>query len=337
MNNFGNIFRLSIYGESHSEVIGVIIDGVPAGISLCPDDFEDALSRRRSGNKGTTPRIEKDIPLIKSGVYQGFTTGSPICIEFQNNNTKSSNYQQFTKQPRPGHSDYVANIKFKGFNDPRGGGAFSGRLSLALVVSGVVAQKVLEFNNLSISAQSQIISLGGEEDKTLWDNILNKAIQDKDSLGAIVECKVSNMPIGLGEPFFDSIESLASHLIFSIPGVRGVEFGDGFKASAMRGSQHNDCFTKEKDGVLESYTNGSGGINGGLSNGSDIICRVSFKPTSSIGKTQKTFNLESKKVENLNIKGRHDVCFALRAGIIVESALYIILADLFLRNKALNN
>jgi len=319
MNSFGRIFRVSIFGESHGPQVGVVIDGVPEGISLSPSDFSEDIARRSPGAVGTTARKELDVPQITSGVFDGHTTGAPLTIVFENRNTQSADYEQFDQMPRPGHSDYVASVKWDWANDPRGGGHFSGRLTLPIVAAGVVAKKILE----GISFDAKLIEIGGCGNRLKWPEMIESAVKEGDSLGGIVECVVSDLPIGLGEPYFDSVESLISHAVFSIPGVRGIEFGDGFKASAMKGSEHNDPFGPE--GPVK---NGAGGVNGGLTNGAPLLFRVAFKPTSSIAKPQKTWNFKTEKEDTLCIKGRHDACFAQRTPVIVEAVAAIVLADL---------
>ncbi|MBQ6253765.1 MAG: chorismate synthase [Bacteroidales bacterium] len=315
MNSFGRNFRVSVFGESHGEAIGVVVDGVKAGIPICEEDFLEDISRRKSGSKGTTPRIEADEPEILSGVFEGHTTGAPIAIIFRNTNTRSSDYEALKDIPRPGHADYTASVKWNGFNDPRGGGHFSGRLTLPLVAAGVIAKKQSGF-----SFKADLVEVGGEADKDKWPAMLKETAREGDSLGGVVECQVEGVPAGLGEPFFDSVESLISHAVFSIPGVRGVEFGDGFAASRMKGSEHNDCFPLTR--------NGAGGVNGGITNGAPIVFRVAFKPTSSIAKTQRTLNIKTGEVADLQIRGRHDTCFALRTPVIVEAVAAIVLAGL---------
>lgn len=319
MNTFGRIFRVSVFGESHGPQVGVLLDGVPEGIALSEKDFEEDIARRAPGAAGTTARREADRPQIISGVYDGHTTGAPLCIVFQNEDVRSQDYADFDAVPRPGHADYVAAVKWDWANDPRGGGHFSGRLTLPVVAAGVVAKKILE--GMKISAA--LVELGGSADSSEWEPLIAAAAADGDSLGAVVECTVEDVPIGLGEPFWDSVESLLSHAIFSIPGVRGIEFGDGFRASAMRGSEHNDPFGPEGPAK-----NGSGGANGGITNGAPLKFRVAFKPTSSISKPQKTWNFATESMTTLSVKGRHDVCFARRTPVIVEAMAAIVLADL---------
>ena len=325
MNSWGQIFRVSIWGESHGQQVGVSIDGVPAGIALCEADFSADLDRRRAGAAGTTPRKESDLPHIVSGVYNGFTTGSPLTIEFVNENTQSGDYRNLVKHPRPSHADLVAQQKWDGYNDPRGGGHFSGRITLGLVAAGVVAKKILG-NTAEVS--TEITEIGGTQDKAKFAEILESARTAQDSVGGVIECRAKGITTGLGEPFFDSAESLIAHLLFSVPAVKGVEFGKGFEAAKMKGSEHNDAII-DKCGT--TATNNAGGIVGGITNGNEIVVRAAIKPTASIAQEQATFNFESNKVEPLVIKGRHDVCIALRAAVVVESAVAIALADLKLR------
>ena len=320
MNSYGNKFRISVFGESHGEMIGVVMDGVPAGLPLSPDDFMEDLARRKSGAKGTTPRMEGDIPSIASGVCDGYTTGAPLAVLFNNENTISMDYSQFREIPRPGHADFTAGVKFNSFNDIRGGGHFSGRLTLTLVAAGVIAKKII--GNINVNAS--IASIGGVSDATQWDGILGAAMAEGDSVGGIIECVCSDVPAGLGEPFFNSLESEIAHLAFSIPGIRGIEFGDGFAAAAMKGSGHNDCFI---DAAGHTATNGAGGINGGISNGNPIVFRIAVKPTSSISKTQNTLNFTTGELEEFSVKGRHDACIALRCPVIVEAIAAIALAQ----------
>ena len=354
MNTFGNKFRVSIFGESHGPRIGVTVDGVVPGIPLSEEDFVQDLLRRKAGGLGTTPRVEADVPEIVSGVYEGRTTGAPLTILFKNENTRPQDYEQFRKAPRPGQADFTANLKYGGFNDPRGGGHFSGRITLGVVAAGVIAKKMLYF----ASFHAQLVQLGGLSNAAAWPEALKAAEAEGDSLGGVVECTVESLPVGLGEPFWDSVESLVSHAIFAIPGVRGIEFGDGFAASAMKGSEHNDpfpehqccggghhheeghechCHGEHEEGhechchgdhegegehpccgrhrhIQPPLTNHTGGVNGGITNGNPLVFRVAFKPTSSIAKA--------------GIGGRHDVCFALRTPVIVEAMAAIVLADL---------
>ena len=337
MNTFGRKFRVSIFGESHGELIGVVLDGVPAGLELSEQDFEQDILRRKSGARGTTPRIEADRPMIVSGVFEGHTTGAPLTITFKNTNTHSSDYELFAAMPRPGHADLTAALKWDDCQDPRGGGHFSGRLTLPIVAAGVVAKKMLAdatmLDDAPVTAvQARIVELGGiaSADSTSlemtdkWQAAIDQAIKEGDSLGAIIECTVPDIDPGYGEPFWDSVESLVAHAVFAIPGVRGIEFGDGFQAARMKGSEHNDPIGEDGRPVK----NGAGGANGGITNGAPLTFRVAFKPTSSIRKAQQTFNFMTGEMDTLEVPGRHDVCFALRAPVVVEAMTAIVLADL---------
>jgi len=320
MNSFGRIFRVSIFGESHGECVGINIDGCPAGLPLDVDDFTTDIERRKAGAKGTTPRKEADLPKIMNGVYNGKTTGAPITILFENTNTRSSDYAKQRAVPRPGHADFVATKKFGGFEDYRGGGHFSGRLTVCLVAAGVVAKKVLKGINIT----AKILEIGGETDTEVG---LQKAIDAKDTIGGIVECKVNGLPIGLGEPFFDSAESLIGHAVFAIPAVRGIEFGTGFAAARMFGSEHNDAI---EDSTGKTRTNHGGGIVGGITNGNELVFRIAIKPTSSTPKIQHTLNVETGQTEDFSVKGRHDLCIALRVPVVLEAVTAFVLADLMI-------
>ncbi len=329
-NSFGDRFRLTVYGGSHEPKLGVVIEGVCPGIPLAAGDFAEDIARRRPGARGTTSRVEDDVPEILSGVSGGETDGNPLRIEFANNDIRPADYGRFLDVPRPGHADYVTNLRRYGVDSSRefpaatGGGMFSGRMTLALVAAGVVAGKVLRRTLADVRIRAGLTELGGSPDKSRWQSLLDGAIADGDSLGGVVECRVAGLPAGLGEPFFNSVESLVSHAVFSIPGVRGIEFGDGFRASAMRGSEHNDPFGP--DGRL--LKNGAGGVNGGLTNGNDLLFRVAFKPTSTIARPQMTWNFSKKCMVELTAAGRHDVCFALRTPVIVESMTAVVLCNL---------
>jgi chorismate synthase len=321
MNTFGRLFRVNIFGESHGESVGINIDGVPAGLSLPLEDFLPDLERRKGGlQKGTTPRKEDDLPIFKSGLFNGVSTGSPITILFENNNTRSGDYEKQRAIPRPGHADFVAHEKFGGFEDYRGGGPFSARLTVGLVATGVIAKKLLGGARVTAT----ILEIGGEQDP---DKGLQKAIDAKDSIGGIIECQVSGLPVGLGEPFWDSVESLVAHAIFAIPAVRGVEFGTGFAAARLFGSEHNDAI---EDMQGHTRTNHAGGVVGGITNGNELVFRLAIKPTSSTPKEQRTLNWETGQQEAFSVKGRHDLCVALRAPVIVEAVTAIVLADLLL-------
>ena len=325
MNAFGKLFKLNIFGESHGTSVGIVIDGCPSGLPLKQSDFEADFSRRKSGAKGTTPRQEPDTPRIMSGLFNDRCTGAPLMILFENTNTRSGDYSQLKDTPRPGHADFTAHQKFGGYQDYRGGGHFSGRLTLGLVAAGVIAKKMIAPTTLS----SSILEVGGSSD---IEAALDRAIENEDSIGGIIECTIASVPAGLGEPFFDSIEAVLSHMIFSIPAIKGIEFGSGFRAAKMTGSEHNDNIVSG-DGTTE--TNHSGGINGGISNGNEICFRVAVKPTSSTHQTQRTINVRSGQMEDLTIEGRHDTCIALRVPVVVEAAAAIVMADLMLQAQEL--
>ncbi len=321
MNSFGRIFRISIFGESHGECVGIAIDGCPAGLSLIPEDLLPDLERRKGGKqKGTTPRQEEDCPIFKSGIFNGKTTGFPITILFENKNTRSEDYNKQRSIPRPGHADWVAHQKFGGNEDYRGGGHFSARLTTGIVAAGAIAKKLM--NEISIHAE--VTEIAGEKD---LEKGLQKAIDAKDSVGGIIECRVTGLPVGLGEPYFDSIESGLSHILFAIPAVKGVEFGAGFAAAKMFGSQHNDAIESMEG---KTRTNHAGGIVGGISNGNELVFRLAVKPTSSTPKEQNSLNWDTGKTEDFSIKGRHDLCVALRAPVIVEAVTALVLADFML-------
>ncbi len=329
MNSFGRIFRIHIFGESHGGCVGITIDGCPAGLPLSIDDFVADIERRKPGAKGTTPRKEDDIPQIKTGLFNGKTTGAPITILFENNNTRSADYERQRSVPRPGHADFVASKKFGGNEDYRGSGHFSGRLTVCLVAAGVVAKRLLLTSSKGggITVQSSISEIGGETD---LDKGLQKAIDAKDSVGGIIECSVSGLPVGLGEPFFDSAESLISHAVFAIPAVRGIEFGTGFAAAKMFGSKHNDAI---EDKTGKTFTNHAGGIVGGLTNSNQLVFRIAIKPTSSTPIEQQTLNIETDTVENFSVKGRHDLCIALRVPVVLEAITAFVLADLMMMEQ----
>jgi chorismate synthase len=474
LNSFGRLFRVSIFGESHGESAGIVIDGCPAGLSLTLEDFLPDLERRKGGTqKGTTPRQEEDLPIFKSGLFNNKTTGAPITILFENKNTRSSDYEKLRAVPRPGHADFVARKKFGGFEDYRGSGHFSGRLTVALVAAGVIAKKLLlltsplaplqrrrgqnltepgyitsspdqwkvlsefakqnrrkateaerilweeirnrkiegckfrrqhpiegfipdfvclekkliieidgdyhnteeqqkydaerakwlqahsyrfiRFTNLQVlenkssvieeigkqllseskassplergvggevKITATILEIGGEKD---LDKGLQKAIDHKDTIGGIIECRAEGLPVGLGEPFFDSVESVLSHAVFAIPAVRGIEFGTGFAAAKMFGSEHNDTIENMEG---KTATNHAGGVVGGLSNGNELVFRIAIKPTSSTPKEQTTLNWETGNIETVSVKGRHDLCIALRVPVVLEAVTAIVLADL---------
>lgn len=320
MNSFGRIFRLMVYGESHGKSVGVIIDGTPPGIKIDKDDFREDLEKRSGGYAGTSSRVEADIPQFLSGTFEGRTTGAPLNVFFANSDVNSVEYEKWRFIPRPGHSDFSAFNKFRGFNDFRGGGHFSGRMTVVLVAAGVIAKKIL--GNLEFS--SSLLEIGGEKD---IDKIKKNIESEEDSVGGIVECRVRNVPTGLGEPFFDSVESRMSHILFSIPGIKGVEFGSGFSGTRLKGSENNDQFINSNG---KRSSNNAGGVEGGITNGMDVVFRVAVKPTSTIFRKQKSINLKTGKEEIIKISGRHDKCIALRVPVILEASAAIVLADLLM-------
>ena len=330
MNTYGKNFTITIFGESHGPFTGVVIDGVKPGISLSEEDFSKDLQRRKAGDipslqEGVTARQEEDIPVFISGLLDGVTTGAPLAILFENRHQLSKDYNSFKDQPRPSHADFAASAKFNGFNDIRGGGMFSGRMTLPLVAAGVVARKTIEKSGFNLDFKAEISSIAGEKDPEKWKEILHSAKADGDSVGGEITCSITGVPAGKGEPFFYSIESQIAHLAFSVPGVKGLHFGDF--ASSLRGSEFNDAIIG-KDGT--TATNHSGGINGGISNGNPIVFTLDIRPAASIAKTQKTFNFKTGKIEELSIGGRHDACIALRCPVIAESVAAIALADILL-------
>ena len=326
MNSFGVVFRVSLFGESHGPAIGVVIDGCPPGIAIKSDDFLPDLRRRQSGSKGTTKRQEPDLPEILSGVFDGVTTGAPVTLITRNSDKISSDYDEFKQIPRPGHADFVSGIKHSGFSDMRGSGHFSCRITWGLVAAGVLAKKVTR----PAEVNAKLIRAGGSED---IEKAINEAIALNDTIGGIIECRVSKPPVAIGEPFFYSFESSLSHIIFSIPAIKGIEFGAGFAAAAMKGSEHNDPFINSNGATA---TNNAGGINGGITNGNEIVFRIVVKPTSSTGVDQTTYNFKDGKMTTLKVKGRHDTCIALRMPVIVEAATSIAMADLLLIDRGIH-
>ena len=323
-NRFGNILRVEIFGSSHAPEVGVTIEGVPQGVLIDEALLERDLSRRRAALRGDTPRRESDQPLIEGIDVAMRTTGEPITIRFRNSDTRSTDYSAFERQPRPSHADLVQRRKYGAEYSIAGGGMASGRMTVALVAAGAVAKQLLP----EISYATQLVQVGAERDAERFDEVIADAARQGDSVGGIVECRAMGVPCSLGEPFFDSVESVMSHLLFSIPGVKGVEFGDGFDSVAKRGSERNDAIV---DASGRTASNNEGGINGGISNGNDIVVRVAIKPTPSISLEQHTFNFDLGEVAPLRVGGRHDSCIARRAAVVVEAMVALALADLKLR------
>lgn len=352
-NTFGQKLKVTIFGESHGVAIGCVIDGLPAGISIDWDAVRRDMARRAPGSSAlATPRKEKDAFEILSGYFNDHTTGTPLAMEIRNGNQHSKDYDILKDNMRPGHADYTGHVKYSGFNDYRGGGHFSGRITAPLTFAGSIARQVLSAKGIHIGAH--VISIAGIEDRRfdpLGESeetfaslrkeklpVLTKDIGEKmeeaildakaegDSVGGIVECMVTGLPAGLGDPFFDSLESELSHMMFSIPAVKGIEFGDGFSLAAMKGSAANDCM-HWANGKVETTTNHNGGILGGISSGSPVVFRLAIKPTASIGKPQPTVNLAKRKDTLLTIGGRHDPCIIPRAIPVIETAAALVILD----------
>lgn len=353
---WGNKLKISIFGESHGVGIGITIDGLPCGVEI---DFEKILkemARRAPGkSKISTARKEGDNPEILSGFFEGKTTGTPLCAVIRNKDQHSKDYGKLKDLMRPGHADYPGFVRYKGFNDYRGGGHFSGRITAPLVFAGAVCKQVLDTKGITIGAH--IKSIGEVYDKSfdeieitkeilddlkenefpllctengdLMRNAILEARNEGDSVGGTIECTVIGMDAGIGNPFFDSVESTISHLMFSVPAVKGIEFGRGFEMSRLRGSQCNDEYYYDGDKV-KTYTNNNGGITGGITNGMPILFKVGIKPTSSIYKKQRTIDITEKKESELVIKGRHDPCIVQRAVPVVEAVTAIGILDLVL-------
>lgn len=321
MNTLGHSFRVSIFGESHGDCVGTVIDGCPAGLPLSPADLAPDIERRKPGGPGGTSRREPDVPEFRSGILDGRATGAPLTIVFANRNARSADYEALRDIPRPGHADLVARVKFGGFNDPRGGGHFSGRLTLPLVAAGAVAKKMLA----PASLKAALLEAGGSTD---IEEAVRAAASEGDSIGGLVECRGSGFPPGLGEPFFDAVESAIAHAVLAVPGIAGIEFGAGFAVSRMRGSAANDA---PVDARGKMRTNTCGGINGGITNGNEIVFRAAVKPPSSIRREQDSIDLGSGLPVRISVPGRHDACIALRMPVIVEAAAAVVLADLMLR------
>ncbi len=356
-NTIGKTFKVTSFGESHGICVGVVIDGCPPGLEISKEDVQKELDKRKPGqSKITTSRKEQDKVEILSGIFNGFTTGAPICMLVWNKDVDSSKYKEMRFTPRPSHADYTAYKKYGGFNDYRGGGRFSGRITAGFVMAGAVAKKILEKKRVKVlvhTVQVGDIFVEKVSDKDIEKNVYSNSVRcadlnvakkmeneilkikkENDSIGGIVECRILNVPVGLGEPVFDSLESLISHAMFSIPAVKGIEFGSGFKLAKMKGSEANDEF-RIKNGKIITKTNHSGGILGGISNGMPIVFRVVIKPTPSIGKRQETVNLKKKKETEIYVKGRHDPCIVPRVVPVVETMTKITLADYIIGDPSL--
>lgn len=323
-NSFGNRLKITIFGSSHAAEVDVLIEGAPRGVALPLEAFMADIDRRRPSRCGETPRHEADIPTIEGLDADDCTTGEVLRISFKNSNIRSRDYDHLRRQPRPSHADLVQLRKYGDKCDIAGGGMASGRMTVALVAAGVVAKAILK----NVIFNTRLIEVGGECDEVKFEDIISRAAADGDSVGGVVECRISGITEPIGEPFFDSVESVMAHLLFSIPAVKGVEFGDGFESARKRGSVRNDMIISESG---ETYTNNEGGINGGIANGNDIVVRVAIKPTPSIVKEQMTYDFAKGEVSPLVIGGRHDACIARRAAVVVEAMAAVALADLKLQ------
>jgi len=360
-NTLGKIFKITSFGESHGTCVGVVVDGCPAGLKISEKYIQKELDRRKPRqNELSTSRIEKDRVKILSGIFNGFTTGAPICMLVFNKDVNSSEYEKMKFTPRPGHADFTAFMKYKGFNDHRGGGRFSGRITVGFVMAGAIAKKLLRKIGIDVFAHTveiagikarqkqknldeikknvdkNILRCGDPKATERMINAIEKVKKSGDSVGGIIEGIASNVPVGLGDPIFDTLEGDLAKALFAIPGVKGVEFGSGFRATKMKGSENNDVFII-KDRKVITKTNNSGGILGGISNGMPIICRVAIKPTPSISKCQKTINIKEMKNTELKIKGRYDPCIVPRTVPVVEAMIAIVLADHAIRANIISS
>ncbi len=353
-STWGNAIKISVFGESHGAGIGVVIDGFPSGVPYDEAFVLREMERRAPGrNKQSTQRKEPDLPVIQSGIYNGKTTGTPICALIQNTNQRSGDYAELAAQPRPGHADYTGMVRYKSCNDPRGGGHFSGRLTAPLVFAGAMCKLWLKTQGVLIGSHIQSIAqiqdmpfddvdIQPEQLETLRNAdypvnnpraldamlaAIEEAREAQDSVGGVIECAAIGLPAGIGSPMLDTVEGRLSSLLFGVPAVKGVEFGAGFAFAALRGSHANDMFYQDGD-TVKTETNNNGGINGGITNGMPLMFRVCIKPTPSISSVQQTLNIRTGKVEPLSIHGRHDPCIVTRAAPVVEAACAIALADL---------
>ncbi len=352
-NSLGKQFTITSFGESHGRCVGIIIDGCPAGLPITEEDIQREVDKRKPGiDVVATTRAEADKVEILSGIFNGVTTGAPICLLIWNKDIDSSEYEKMRFLPRPGHADYTAFMKYGGFNDFRGGGRFSGRITATFVMAGAIAKKLL--NRLSIEVLAHTIQIGEiKADSRGFDEIrenvdqnplkcadlkaaeemsraIEKVKEDGDSIGGVIESIALNVPVGWGEPVFDTLDGDLAKALFAIPAVKGVEFGSGFSAARKRGSENNDPFTIS-NGKIETVTNNAGGILGGISNGMPIVVRVAIKPTSSIAKSQQTVDMKKMQSTSLEVKGRHDVCIVPRAVAVVESMMAVTLCDFAMR------
>jgi len=323
--NFGKNIRVSIFGESHGEAIGVVIDGLPAGVRLNLSTLYDFLARRRPGGALSTARNEADTPKILSGLLDGVLTGAPICAVIHNTDVKSGDYDALKNTPRPGHADYPAALRFGGAADMRGGGPFSGRLTAPLCIAGGICLQLLAEKGVAVT--TNVLEIAGKRDPADMVEAVKSTAAQGDSVGGIVECRAKGLAPGMGGHMFDGVENRVAAAVFGVPGVRGIEFGDGFEAARKRGSEHNDAYILQ-DGCVVTETNHCGGVLGGMTTGNDLVFRVALKPTPSISKIQRTVNLETMKETEISISGRHDPCIVWRAAPAIEAAAAIALLDM---------
>lgn len=354
-STFGKNLHISVFGGSHTEAIGVVIDGLPAGETIDLDALLRQMARRAPGrDKSSTPRKESDIPRILCGLLDGVTTGAPLCLIIENTNTRSKDYSDLKIHPRPGHADYTAFVRYGGHNDIRGGGHFSGRLTACLVAAGGIARQILQrrgiligahalqigpvfdrrFDPVSISPEELIrlsetyFALLDPEKESAMRDVIEEARMAQDSIGGIVECAVTGLPAGLGSPMFDGVENVLGAALFGVPAVKGVEFGDGFGMAALHGSENNDPFTYDEDGKVKTLTNHAGGVLGGITTGMPLVFRCAVKPTSSISRAQHTIDLSRGCDDTLSVHGRHDPCIVPRAIPVVEGVAAMALLDM---------
>ena len=357
-SNFGEKVKITIFGQSHSEAIGVVIDGLPVGEAIDMEQVQQFMERRAPGrNAYSTPRKEGDVPRVVSGLFEGKTCGAPICAIIENTNTRSKDYDKLKDLPRPGHADFTAWVKYDGYNDHRGGGHFSGRLTAPLCFAGAVCKQILERKGIHVGAH--ILSIKGVKDASfdavsvdantletvaakpfpVQEDAAGEAMQAAiaaakgkgDSVGGIIECAVTGLPVGVGEPMFDGLESRLAAAVFAIPAVKGVEFGAGFGVADLFGSENNDDFIYNADGTVETKTNNHGGSLGGISSGMPLVFRAAFKPTPSISREQDTISISKRENDKLAVVGRHDPCIVPRAVPCVEAAAAVAILDLLCR------
>ena len=324
-NTIGNSLTVTLFGESHGKVIGAVIDGVPSGIAVDDDFIASQLTRRRPQDALSTPRQEKDEYSILSGVFEGKTTGTPICITIPNADTHSSDYGEMQYKMRPSHADFTANCRYNGYQDYRGGGHFSGRITAALVAAAAIVLPALTQKGISVS--TNILNIAGEAETEKWKEKILSAKADGDSVGGTLQTVVTGVPAGVGEPWFDTVEGMLSHAIFSVPAVKGVEFGLGFNFADKKGSDANDQMYVE-DGSVKCYTNNNGGVLGGITNGMPIVFNAVIKPTPTIGKEQKTVDINTMQNTTLAARGRHDPCIVHRAAVVIESVTALVITDM---------